>query len=157
MHNDWGLYYRLPLGGDIKLYHAILLTEHENNVALANELAFSPKHQSLRASTDDKIRKRMNAVQKTTLKKSPNTIFKQRDIDLIPLDDMDHTMVDDPSITGVIVKINDRMGKSSPHCIDVTLAAARKLNFVGKGIAKVLVEEIEIVPLADSLTNSSNK
>jgi rare lipoprotein A len=57
----------------------------------------------------------------------------------------------------VIVKINDRMGKSSPHCIDVTLAAARKLNFVGKGIAKVLVEEIEIVPLADSLTNSSNK
>ena len=53
----------------------------------------------------------------------------------------------------VVVKINDRMGKSSPHCIDVTLAAARKLNFVGKGIAKVLVEEIELLPVTqDTLT-----
>lgn len=54
--------------------------------------------------------------------------------------------------SSVILKINDRMGKSSPHCIDVTLAAARKLNFIGKGIAKVHVEEITLNPeIKDSL------
>ncbi|MFN5911799.1 MAG: septal ring lytic transglycosylase RlpA family protein [Bacteroidota bacterium] len=45
----------------------------------------------------------------------------------------------------VVLKVNDRMGQSSPHCIDITTAAAKKLNFLGKGIAKVLVEEIEQV------------
>jgi hypothetical protein len=106
LRNTWGLYYRLPSDEDIKLYHAVLLTERENNAALTNELAFSPKHQSLRASAADKIKKKADAVQKTALKKSPNTAFKEGDIVLIPLDVLDHTKVDGASITRVIVKIN---------------------------------------------------
>lgn len=40
----------------------------------------------------------------------------------------------------VLLKINDRLPKSSGHIIDVTLAAAKKLNFVRNGIATVTIE-----------------
>ena len=42
----------------------------------------------------------------------------------------------------VIVKINDRLSKSSSHVIDVSLKAANKLNFVRNGFAKVKVESV---------------
>ncbi|TSJ45850.1 septal ring lytic transglycosylase RlpA family protein [Fluviicola chungangensis] len=48
----------------------------------------------------------------------------------------------------VIVKVVDRMGKSSPHIIDLSMAGAQKLNFVRNGITKVKVEEITPVPVA---------
>lgn len=41
----------------------------------------------------------------------------------------------------VIVKVTDRMGRS-PHVIDLSLAGAKKLNFVRNGTARVLIEEI---------------
>lgn len=40
----------------------------------------------------------------------------------------------------VVVKVNDRLPKSSRHHIDLTLAAAKKLNFVRDGIASVTIE-----------------
>lgn len=40
----------------------------------------------------------------------------------------------------VLLKINDRLPKSSSHIIDVTLAAAKKLNFVRNGSAPVTIE-----------------
>ncbi|MFZ9587680.1 MAG: septal ring lytic transglycosylase RlpA family protein [Crocinitomicaceae bacterium] len=39
-----------------------------------------------------------------------------------------------------IVKINDRLPKSSSRIIDLTMAAAKKLNFVRAGVASVTVE-----------------
>lgn len=42
----------------------------------------------------------------------------------------------------VMVRVIDRMGKSSPHVIDLSMAAAQKLNFVRSGITKVVIEEI---------------
>jgi rare lipoprotein A len=45
--------------------------------------------------------------------------------------------------SSVIVKINDRMSKSSPHIIDLSLKAAKKLNFVRQGITSVTIEKIE--------------
>jgi rare lipoprotein A len=48
----------------------------------------------------------------------------------------------------IIVKVVDRMGKSSPHIIDLSMAGAQKLNFVRNGIAKVKVEEITLAPVA---------
>jgi rare lipoprotein A len=42
----------------------------------------------------------------------------------------------------VIVKVNDRLSKSSRHVIDVSLKAANQLNFVRNGYAKVKVETI---------------
>ena len=42
----------------------------------------------------------------------------------------------------VIVKINDRLSKSSPYVIDLTLKAANRLNFVKNGFAKVKIESI---------------
>ena len=44
----------------------------------------------------------------------------------------------------VVLKVNDRLSKSSSHVIDVTLAAAKKLNFVRNGIATVSVEVLSI-------------
>ena len=41
-----------------------------------------------------------------------------------------------------IVKINDKMG-STKRIIDLSLAAAKKLNFVRAGLANVTVETIE--------------
>lgn len=48
----------------------------------------------------------------------------------------------------IIVKVVDRMGKSSPHIIDLSMAGAQKLNFVRNGITKVKVEEVIPVPVA---------
>ncbi|MBM3185937.1 MAG: septal ring lytic transglycosylase RlpA family protein [Bacteroidetes bacterium] len=42
----------------------------------------------------------------------------------------------------VIVKINDRMG-STKRIIDLSMAAAKKLNFVRAGLATVTLEKIE--------------
>ena len=42
----------------------------------------------------------------------------------------------------VVLKVNDRLSKSSSHVIDVTLAAAKKLNFVRNGITTVTVETL---------------
>ncbi len=41
----------------------------------------------------------------------------------------------------VIVRINDRMGKTS-HILDLSMAGAKQLNFVRNGIAKVKLEKI---------------
>jgi rare lipoprotein A len=40
----------------------------------------------------------------------------------------------------IIVKVNDRLHKSSGHVIDLSLKAANHLNFVRNGSAKVKVE-----------------
>ncbi|WP_300360348.1 septal ring lytic transglycosylase RlpA family protein [Fluviicola sp.] len=48
----------------------------------------------------------------------------------------------------IIVKVVDRMGKSSPHIIDLSMAGAQKLNFVRNGITKVKIEEVIPVPVA---------
>jgi rare lipoprotein A len=43
----------------------------------------------------------------------------------------------------VIVKINDRLPKSSTRVIDLTLSAAKQLNFIKAGLAPVSLEIIE--------------
>jgi rare lipoprotein A len=43
----------------------------------------------------------------------------------------------------VIVKINDRMSSRSSRIIDLSMAAAKKLNFVNAGIVTVTVSVIE--------------
>ena len=40
----------------------------------------------------------------------------------------------------VILKINDRMPQSNKRAIDVSLAAAKKLNFVREGLTTVTIE-----------------
>lgn len=60
----------------------------------------------------------------------------------------------------VILKINDRMGKSSPHVIDLTQRAAKQLNFIGKGIAPVTIEQIDNpypVVVSDTLIKTNKK
>lgn len=46
----------------------------------------------------------------------------------------------------VVVIVNDRLPKSSKRSIDLTLAAAKQLNFVRKGLTKV---RMEILPSQD--------
>ena len=43
----------------------------------------------------------------------------------------------------VIVKINDRMSGRSSRIIDLSVAAAKKLNFIKAGIATVTVEKLK--------------
>jgi rare lipoprotein A len=43
----------------------------------------------------------------------------------------------------VFVKINDRLPPSSRRTIDLTYAAARKLNFIKKGLTKVKIEVLK--------------
>lgn len=40
----------------------------------------------------------------------------------------------------VIVKINDRLSKRSGHSIDLTLTAAKQLNFIRNGSTKVKIQ-----------------
>lgn len=48
----------------------------------------------------------------------------------------------------VIVKINDRMPKSSTkRCIDLSSGAARKLNFLRSGVTPVKIEVIGTAPI----------
>ena len=55
----------------------------------------------------------------------------------------------------VYVTVIDRMGKSSPHIIDLSQAGAQKLSFWGKGVAKVKVEEV--FPTALAVADTSAK
>jgi len=56
----------------------------------------------------------------------------------------------------VYVTVIDRMGKSSPHIIDLSMAGAKQLNFWGKGTTKVRVEQYEIPTiLADTIQKKS--
>jgi rare lipoprotein A len=43
----------------------------------------------------------------------------------------------------VIVKVNDRLSKSSGNVIDLSLKAAKQLNFVRQGITTVTLEKIK--------------
>lgn len=43
----------------------------------------------------------------------------------------------------VVVKVNDRLPKHSKRCVDLSMVAAKQLNFVGKGLTMVRVERIE--------------
>jgi rare lipoprotein A len=43
----------------------------------------------------------------------------------------------------VIVTINDRLSPKSGHTIDLTLKAAKQLNFVRNGITQVTLQKIE--------------
>ncbi len=43
----------------------------------------------------------------------------------------------------VIVKINDRMSSRSSRIIDLSMAAAKKLNFVNAGLTTVTIEIID--------------
>jgi rare lipoprotein A len=43
----------------------------------------------------------------------------------------------------VIVKINDRLPQKSKRCIDLSLKAAKQLNFVGAGLTKVEITVLD--------------
>jgi rare lipoprotein A len=43
----------------------------------------------------------------------------------------------------VVVKVNDRLPKHSKRCVDLSMIAAKQLNFVGKGLTKVRIERVE--------------
>lgn len=55
----------------------------------------------------------------------------------------------------VIVKINDRLPRSSSRIIDLSLRAAKQLNFVRAGLTKVQLSEFN-VETKDSLTHEEN-
>jgi len=42
----------------------------------------------------------------------------------------------------VVVKVNDRLPMKSKRVIDLTLTAAKQLNFVAKGLTKVDIEKV---------------
>jgi rare lipoprotein A len=56
----------------------------------------------------------------------------------------------------VIVRVNDRLPKHSKRDIDLTLRAARQLNFVRDGIAKVRIEEIRPLIVNDTLKSENS-
>lgn len=43
----------------------------------------------------------------------------------------------------VVVKVNDRLPQRSKRCVDLSMVAAKQLNFVGKGLTKVRVEKVK--------------
>ncbi|MBC8173311.1 MAG: septal ring lytic transglycosylase RlpA family protein [Chitinophagales bacterium] len=61
--------------------------------------------------------------------------------------------------SSVILRINDRMPQSNKRSIDLTLAAAKKLDYIHSGLTKVKIEVIpdptknEIPPKADKRKN----
>jgi len=58
--------------------------------------------------------------------------------------------------SSVIVRVNDRLPKKSKRTIDLTMRAAKKLNFVRDGIAKVRIEEIRTSVVGDTLNNQKS-
>ncbi|HEU4717195.1 MAG TPA: septal ring lytic transglycosylase RlpA family protein, partial [Bacteroidia bacterium] len=47
----------------------------------------------------------------------------------------------------VVVKITDRLPKSSPRSIDLTPAAAKKLDFYSRGLTKVTIGAVGNAPV----------
>ncbi len=44
--------------------------------------------------------------------------------------------------SSIVVKVNDRLSKNSPFIIDLSLRAAKKLNFVRQGVTLVTIEKM---------------
>ncbi len=76
---------------------------------MTDELDFSPKRQSLRGIAADNVRKKAAKVKERALKKSTSSVFKEGDVVLVPLNNVNRTKVDGASICGVICQIKNDM------------------------------------------------
>lgn len=55
----------------------------------------------------------------------------------------------------VIVKVNDRLPQKSKRSIDLTVAAAKQLNFVQKGLTKVTIEVLDEKPIIKRISQDT--
>jgi rare lipoprotein A len=56
----------------------------------------------------------------------------------------------------VVVKVNDRLPKSSKRCVDLTRSAAKQLNFIAKGLTKVRIEVLAEKPKSTEAIEKSD-
>jgi hypothetical protein len=103
------LYYKSPTDSDVQSYHANATIARDIKAHVTDELDFSLKRQSLRGIAADNIRKKAAVVKERALKKSTSSVFKERNVVLVPLDNVDRTKVDGASICRVICQIKNDM------------------------------------------------
>ncbi len=109
LRDTFGLYYKSPTDFDVQSYHANATIAHDIKAHATDKLDFSPKRQSLHGSAANNVKKKAAIVKERALKKSTSSVFKERDVVVVPLDDVDRTKVDGASICGVICQIKNNM------------------------------------------------
>jgi hypothetical protein len=109
LRDTFGLYYKSPTDSDIQSYHANAAIARGIEAHTTDQLDFSPKRQSLCGIAADNVRKKATVVKERALKKSTSSVFKEGDVVLVPLDDVDRTKVDGASICRVICQIKNDM------------------------------------------------
>jgi hypothetical protein len=103
------LYYKSPTDSDVQSYHANAAIARDIEAHVTDELDVYPKRQSLRGIAANNVRKKAAVVKERALKKSTSSVFKEGDVVLVPLDDVERTKVDGASICGVICQIKNNM------------------------------------------------
>ncbi len=107
LRNTFGLYYKSPTDSNAQSYHANAAIAHDIEAQATDQLDFSPKRHSLCGIAANNVRKKAAVVKERAVKKSTTSVFKEGDVVLVPLDNVDRTKVDGASICGVICQIKN--------------------------------------------------
>ncbi len=102
LHNNWMLYYKYP-----KMNFMASFVADAEHTQLCEEIHdTSPRHHSICSKATKNVKTRAERVKTKAIKSSPSLSFKLGNVVLDPLDDVDQTKVDGPSLIGVAVSIN---------------------------------------------------
>jgi hypothetical protein len=107
LRDTFGLYYKSPTDSEVQSYHANAAIACDIKAHVTDKLDFSLKRESLHGIAADNVRKKAAVVKERALTKSTSSVFKEGDVVLVPLDDIDCTRVDGASICGVICQIKN--------------------------------------------------
>ena len=98
----WGMYYKNPTSEFMESVQAEL-QESFNDTEVQD---ISPNHGSLRKMAAMNVQKKAHLIREAVVKKHPTQVFKQGDLVLVPLNDVDCTKVDGANLAGVVVSIS---------------------------------------------------
>lgn len=105
---SWSMYYKFPK----KSFVDSVRLDLEKKISEEEATNVSPKRFTLRKKAAENVRKKGDKVTTKALTKSPELVFKNGDVVLVPLDDVDRCKVDGGCLCGVVVSIN----KSKSTC-----------------------------------------
>ena len=102
LSESWDIYYKNPTS----IFKESVQADLQESFNNTEEQDVSPNCGSLRKMAAMNVQKKAHLIREAVVKKHPTQVFKQGDLVLVLLDDVDHTKVDGANLAGVVVSIS---------------------------------------------------